>query len=139
MKKLVGILVITSLLLFTSLSIDILLKYSKDDSSTKLYQYMRERDKPPINRLGIPLKAKVWKPTNALEKAERNFCHTNLVFNHQQHLQDKSSLKTKRHNILKRVEKDDEEVRLTHCYSCAVQGEWLNFDAVLKADLIGIN
>ena len=85
-----------------------MLKYSKDDSSSKLYQYMRERDNPPINGLGIPLKAKVWKPTSALEKAECNFYLDNLVFNHQQHLQD-NSLKMKRHNILKRVEKDDEE------------------------------
>ena len=40
-----------------------------------------------------------------------------------------------RHNTLKRIEKDDEETRLTHCYGYAIQGYWLNFDAVLKADL----
>ena len=113
-----------------------ILKYSQDDSSRKLYQYMRERDSPPVNGLGIPLKAKVWKPTNALEKAERNFYLDNIAFNYQQHLRDKKSTeKMNRHNILQRVAKDDEEVRLTQCYGYAVQGDWLNFDAVLKADL----
>ena len=47
-------------------------KYSKDDSSRKLYVYMRERDKPSVNGLGIPMKPRIWKPTNALESAERN-------------------------------------------------------------------
>ena len=39
------------------------------------------------------------------------------------------------HNTLQRIERDDEEVRLIRCYGYAIQGDWLNFDAVLKADL----
>ena len=39
------------------------------------------------------------------------------------------------HNTLKTIEKEDEETCLTHCYGYAIQGDWLNFDAVLKADL----
>ena len=78
----------------------------------------------------------MWKPTNALEKAEHNFYLDNIAFNHHHHLQDKkSSVKMNRHNMLKRVEKDDEEVHLTQCYSYAFQGDWLKFDAVLEADL----
>ena len=83
-----------------------MLKYSKDDSSKKLYEYMRERDKPPVNGLGVPLKTKVWKPTNALEKTERNFYLDNLAFNNQQqHLPNKSSIKDKCHNILKELKR----------------------------------
>ena len=112
-----------------------MLKYSQDDSSRRLYAYMRERDKPPLNKLGIPSKPKVWKPTNALEKAERDIYLDNIAFG-QQHFQvDKSSTKLDRHNTLKRIERDDEEARLSHCYGYAVQGDWLNFDAVSKADL----
>ena len=112
-----------------------MIKYSQDDSSRSLYKYMRERDKPPMNKLGLPLKPKVWKPTNALEKAERNIYLDNIAFG-QQHFQvNKSSAKMDRHNTLRRIERDDEEARLTHCYGYAIQGDWLNFDAVLKADL----
>ena len=112
-----------------------MLKYSQDDSSRRLYTYMKERDKPPLNKLGIPLKQKVWKPTNALEKAERNIYFDNMAFG-QQHIQTNiSSAKLDRHNILKRIERDDEEARLAHCYGYAMQGDWLNFDAVSRADL----
>ena len=38
-------------------------------------------------------------------------------------------------NILKKIERDDEEVHLIHCYSYAIQGDWLNFDGVLRAEL----
>ena len=114
-----------------------MLKYSQDESCRSLYKYMKERDKPPLNKLGIPMKPKVWKPTNALEKAERNIYLDNIAFGQQHHhLQvNKSSAKWERHNTLKRVERDDEEARLTRCYGYAIQGDWLNFDAVLKADL----
>ena len=47
-------------------------KYSQDESSVKLYNYMRKRDKPPVNGLDVPMNSKIWKPTNALETAERN-------------------------------------------------------------------
>ena len=110
-------------------------KYSQDGSSNNLYEYMRERDKPPLNGVGIPLKSKLWKPTIALETAERNFYLDNIAFNHQRQVPGKSRVKMDRHNTLKRIEKDDEETRLTHCYGYAIQGDWLNFDAVLKADL----
>ena len=39
----------------------------------KDYMITWERDKPPLNGLGIPIKPRVWKPTNALEDAELNF------------------------------------------------------------------
>ena len=113
-----------------------MLKYSQDDTSRKLYKHMSERDKPPVNKLGIPSKSKVWKPTNALEKAERDFYLDSFALDRkQQAVVNKSAVKMSRHNVLKRVEKDDEETRLTRCYSYAIQGDWLNFDAVVKADL----
>ena len=62
-----------------------MLKYSQEDSSRKLYIYMREKDKPPLNKLGIPQKRRVWKPCNALEKAERNIYLDNIAFG-QHHL-----------------------------------------------------
>ena len=95
---------------------------------------MRERDKPPINGLGIPMKSKLWKPTIALETDERNFYLDNITFNHHRQVLRKSHVKMDRHNTLKKIEKDDEETRLTHCYGYAIQGDWLNFDAVLEAD-----
>ena len=111
-------------------------KYSQDDSSKMLYEYMRDRDKPPVNGLGIPLQSRIWKPTNALEKAERNFYLDNIAIDQQQCVQrNTSKVKVDRHNTLKRIEKDDEEKRLSRCYSYALQGDWLSFDAVLKADL----
>ena len=33
------------------------------------------------------------------------------------------------------MEKDDEDAHQTQCQSYAVQGDWFNFDAVLRADL----
>ena len=112
-----------------------MLKYSQDGSSNNLYEYMRERDKPPVNGLGIPMKSKLWKPTIALETAERNFYSDNTAFNYHCQVPGKSLVKMDQHNTLKRIKKDDEETRLTHCYGYAIQGDWLNFDAVLKADL----
>ena len=38
-----------------------MLKHSQDDSSKNLYDYMRERNKPPLNGLCIPIKPRVWK------------------------------------------------------------------------------
>ena len=111
-------------------------KYSQDNSSKKLYEYMRERDKPPLNGLGIPRKPRIWKPTNALEKAERDFYLDNIASGHYHYVPvNKPSIKNNRHNTLKRVEKDDEEIRLIQCYGYATQGDWLCFDAVSKADL----
>ena len=81
------------------------------------------------------MKSKLWKPTVALETTERNFYLDNIAFNHQHQVPGKSHVKMDRQNTLKRIEKDDEETRLTPCYAYAVQGDWLNFDAVLKADL----
>ena len=113
-----------------------ILKYSQDDSSKRVYDYMRERDRPPLNGLGIPLKPRIWKPTNALEDAERNFYLDSIAAGQQCNVRvNKSSVKRDRHNTLKRIERDEEEVRLIRCYGYAVQGDWLSFDAVLKADL----
>ena len=114
-----------------------MLKYSQDGSSNNLYEYMRERerDKPPVNGLGIPMKSKLWKPTIALETAERNFYSDNTAFNYHCQVPGKSLVKMDQYNTLKRIKKDDEETRLTHCYGYAIQGDWLNFDAVLKADI----
>ena len=81
------------------------------------------------------MKSKLWKPTIALETAERNFYFDNIAFNYQRQVPGKSRVKMDRHNTLKRIEKDDEETRLTHFYGYAIQGDWLNFDAVLKAGL----
>ena len=81
------------------------------------------------------MKSKLWKLTIALEITECNFYLDNIVFNHHRQVLGKSHVKMDRHNTLKRIEKDDEETRLTHCYGYAIQGDWLNFDAVLKADL----
>ena len=81
------------------------------------------------------MKSKLWKLTIALEITECNFYLDNIVFNHHRQVLGKSHVKMDRHNTLKRIEKDDEETRLTRCYGYAIQGDWLNFDAVLKADL----
>ena len=81
------------------------------------------------------MKSKLWKPTIPLETAERNFYLDNIAFNHQRQVPGKSRVKMDQHNTPKRIEKDDGETRLTHCYGYAIQGDWLNFDAVLKADL----
>ena len=111
-------------------------KYSQDSSSRELYDYMKERDKPHINGLGIPVNPRIWKPTNALEKAERDTYLDNIAFYHQHsRTGEKSTVKSSRENTLKRIERDDEEMRLAKCYSYVTQGDWLNFDAVLKADL----
>ena len=59
-----------------------MLKYSQDDSSKRLYDYMRERDKPPLNGLGIPIKPRVWKPTNA-EDVKYNFYLNSIVVGQQ--------------------------------------------------------
>ena len=67
-----------------------MLKYSHDSSSNNLYEYMRERDKPPVNGLGIPMKSKLWNPTIALETAERNFYLDNIAFNHHRQVLGKS-------------------------------------------------
>ena len=111
-------------------------KYSQDRSSKELYEYMKERDKPCVNGLGIPVNPRIWKPTNALEKAERDIHLDTIAFCHQpSKMGAKPTVKSKRQNILRRIERDDEEMRLAKCYSYVTQGDWLNFDAVLKADL----
>ena len=110
-------------------------KYSQDESSKKLYEYMKERDKPPVNKLGLPMKQKIWKPTNALEKAERDTYLDNFTFGNQNSGIEKTTVREDRHNTLRRIERDDEEVRLAKCYSYVIQGDWLNFDAVIRADL----
>ena len=51
------------------------------------------------------------------------------------HRVNKSSVKRDRHNTLKRIERDNEEVRSIRCYGYAIQGDWLSFDVVLRADL----
>ena len=115
-----------------------MLKYSQDDSSKRLYDYMRERerDKPPLNGLGIPIKPRVWKPTNAVEDAEHNFYLDSIAVGQQCNVRvNKSSVKMDRNNTLKRINRDDEEVRLICCYGYAIQGDWLSLDAVLEADL----
>ena len=112
-----------------------MIKYSQDVSSKKSYQYMRETDNPPVNELGIPQK-KFGNLPMYLKRQSAIYISVILLVTKNIILQDKnSSVKMNRHNILKRVENDDEEVHLTQSYSYAVQGDWLNFDAVLKADL----
>ena len=81
------------------------------------------------------MKSKLWKPTIALETAERNFYLDNIAFNHHRQVLGKFHVEMGWHNTLKRIEKDDEETHLTHGYGYAIQGNWMNFDAVLKADL----
>ena len=97
-----------------------MLKYSHDGSSNNLYEYMRERDKPAVNGLGISMKSKLWKPTIALETAEHNLYFDNIAFNHHRQVLGKSRVKMDRHSTLKRIEKDDEETHLTHCYGYAI-------------------
>ena len=97
---------------------------------------MRDRDKPPLNRLGIPITPRFWKPTNALEKTERNISIDAISYGYQHAKKKKdSSVKQERYGILKRIEKEDEETRIAKCHRYALQGDWLNFDAVLGADL----
>ena len=43
-------------------------------------------------------------------------------------------LKEQHHTIPRRAE-EDEEQRLANCYSYGIQGDWMNFDRVVKADL----
>ena len=109
-------------------------KYSQDETSRKLYEYLKNRDKAPTNGLGIPMRSRIWKPTNALEEAERNIYLDKIAFGNKRSKQ-KSGVKNDRQNTLKRIEIDDEESRMVKCYSYVMQGDWLNFDAVLKADL----
>ena len=113
-----------------------ILKNSQDTTSKKLYTHMRDRDKPPLNGLGIPISPRIWKPTNALEKIQRNIFIDTISLGHQHAKKKKDSLvKQERHNILKRIEKEDEESHIAKCHGYAMQGDWLNFDAVLEADL----
>lgn len=42
-------------------------------------------------------------------------------------------MKNDQHNTVKRIERDEEEMRL-NCYDYGIQGDWLSFDGVLKAD-----
>ena len=98
-----------------------MLKYSQDGSGNNLYEYMRERDKPPVNGIVIPIKSKLWKPTIALKTAECNFYLDDIAFNHYRQVLGKSKVKMDRHNTLKRVDKDDEETCLTHSYGYAIQ------------------
>ena len=114
-----------------------ILKYSQDEVSRKIYTHIYNKNKPKLNKLGIPEKVKVWKPSNCLEKAERdihldkislgNPCFGKRFSNNR--------VKDQRHTILKRVEQDEEELRLANCYSYGIQGDWLNFDMVVKTDL----
>ena len=61
------------------------------------------------------MKSKLWKPTIALETTECNFYLDNIAFNHHRQVLGKSRVKMVWHNTLKRIEKDDEKTRLTHC------------------------
>ena len=73
--------------------------------------------------------------TNALEDAERRFYLDSIGVGQQCNVRvNKSSVKRGRQNTFKRIERDDEEVHLIRCYGYAIQGDWLSFDAVLKAD-----
>ena len=58
----------------------------------------RERDKPPVNGLGIPIKSKLWKHIIALERAERNLYLDNIAFNHHCQVLGKSHVKMDQHN-----------------------------------------
>ena len=70
---------------------------------------MTNRDKPPMNRLGIPITPRIWKPTNALEKTERNISIDAISLGYQHAKKKESLVKNKRYGILKRIEKEDEE------------------------------
>ena len=70
-----------------------MLEYSQDGSSNNLNEYKRERDKPPVNGVGIPMKSKLWRPTIALETAERSFYLDNIAFNHHRQVLGKSHVK----------------------------------------------
>ena len=134
---------------------------------------MRERDNPPINRLGIPMKSIVWKPSNSLETVEHNIYLDNISVG--------SGCLSSSSSSIRKVENDEEEVCLLTCYNYlsifyipwpfppvwgvadntkrqqkqwgfyshpnsagslvigisynyALQKDWLNFDAVVKAD-----
>ena len=104
-------------------------KYSQDGSSNNLYEHIRERerDKPPVNGLGIPMKSKLWKPTIALETAERNFYLDNIAFNHQHQVLGKSHVKMDRHNTLKRTEKDNNNLYINVCVTLGVISAYLFF------------
>ena len=78
---------------------------------------------------------KIMEPTITFQTAECNFYLDNIAFNHHRQVLGKSHVKMDRHNTLKRTENDDEETHLTHCYGYAIQVDWLNSDAVLKANL----
>ena len=111
-------------------------KYSQDVESRKLYEYLKDKNKAPTNGLGIPMRPKIWKPTNALEEAERNIYLDRIAFGQStKYNKQKSGVRLDRHTTLKRIEADDEESRMVKCYNYVLQGDWLNFDAVLRADL----
>ena len=110
-------------------------KYSQDTVSRKLYEYIKDRDKAPKNGLGIPMKSKIWKPANALEETERNIYLDKIAFGQSKKQNKQKGLILDRHITLKRIEADDEESRMAKCYNYLMQGDWLNFDAVLEADL----
>ena len=68
------------------------------------------------------------------KQLKRNFCLDNIAFNHHRQVLGKSHVKMDGHNTLKRIEKMMGNLP-NHCYGYTIQGDWLNFDAVLKADL----
>ena len=112
-----------------------ILKYSQDEVSRGIYGHIY-KNKPKTNKLGIPEKIKIWKPSNCLEKAERDIHLGKISFGSGKNkFRRGHPLKEQRHTILRRVEEDDEEQRLANCYSYGIQGDWLNFDRVVKADL----
>ena len=91
-------------------------KYSHNSSSRELYTYLRERErerereKPPVYGLRISISPRIWKPTNAIEKAECNIYLDDVSFGHQ-HAKKRQdfSLSKKRYSTLKGIWKDDDE------------------------------
>ena len=98
---------------------------------------MKRKNDPPVNRLGVQERQRIWKPTTALEKAERDLYLDNMILGrkHRNVRKRKSDIKQNRYNILKRIEKDEEEKQLINCYNYMIQGDWLNFDAVVRTDV----
>ena len=52
-------------------------KQSQDQKSRKLYEYMKSRDKPHKNGLGLDKLQKIWK---LMEKIERNIYFDKIFF-----------------------------------------------------------
>ena len=98
---------------------------------------MKRKNDPPVNRLGVQERQRIWKPTTALEKAEGDLSLGKMTLGRKYRnvSKRKSDIKQNRYNILKGIEKDEGEKQLINCYNYMIQGDWLNFDAVVRTDV----